>query len=226
MCGRNGVFHPASVLADHFDATMAIPDYRPRYNIAPGAAHPVVTNEAPERIVAYRWGLRPAWSESEDRGYINARAETACEKPAFAESWRQRPCLVPSSGFYEWAESERGGASPYRICHSEEEPMAFAGLWRRWTGANGPVETMAILTTAANDVVAPIHDRMPVVLRPSEYEQWLTGDSRDRHALCRPYPGDELCAYRIGTGVNDPTHDDPSVIGPGESHQTGLENFG
>lgn len=226
MCGRNGVFHRASVLADHFDAAMAIEDYRPRYNIAPGTAHPVVTNEAPDRIVAHRWGLQPAGSEGEDQGHVNAQAETAHENPVFAESWSQRPCLVPSSGFYEWATVERGGATPYRICHVAEEPMAFAGLWRQWTGSNDRGDTMAILTTPANDILSPIHDRMPVILRPSEYEQWLTGDPCDRHALCRPYPDDDLRAYRVGTGVNDPTHDDPSVIEPAESHQAGLENFG
>lgn len=225
MCGRNAVFHPAPLLEETFSATMAIDDYRPRYNIAPQQNHPVISNETTDEINEATWGLAPHWMDDPNKGFINARAETAHEKPAFRDAWANRPCLVLSSGFYEWKQSNGGSKQPYRIHRSDGRPFAMAGLWEPPATEARTSPTMTILTTDPNDTVAPIHDRMPVVLRHDDVSDWLTGDAEDRQALCRPYPEDDLTAYPISTRVNNPSNDDPQVIEPTETEQSGLDEF-
>jgi putative SOS response-associated peptidase YedK len=227
MCGRTSLFVPKSELEDRFEATVvADGGYRPRYNIAPGSGLAVVTNDAPDEIDRFHWGLVPPWAEAVDDGYINARAETAAETRPFGDAWANRPCLVLSSGFYEWRDVGAGPKEPHRV-HREDDPaFAMAGLWQETTVDDEPVRSVTILTTEPCDVVEPIHDRMPVVLCRDEESAWLERGPAERQALCRPYPGDDLDAYPVGRTVNDPGNDDPRVIEPAETEQRGLGDFG
>lgn len=237
MCGRYSLFVPQDTIEERFGAAF-VDDYQPRYNAAPSQQLPVILDEAPAEIRRARWGLIPAWGGEGD-GLINARAETAAEKPAFRAAWAARPCLVPSTGFYEWRDPGRGSKQPYRIYRrgdGEEAVFAMAGLWEPIaTASDGAADggtpgsrrgTVTILTTEPNGVVDPIHDRMPVVLPRREERTWLTAAADERQALCRPYPDDDLDAYPIGRRVNDPANDDPSVIDPEETEQSGLGQFG
>lgn len=185
----------------------------------------VVTNERPDEIDQYHWGLVPPWADEIDDGIINARSETAYEKPAFRTSWEKRPCLVLSSGFYEWQRLNGGQKQPYRVYMKDQPAFAMAGLWRETTVDDEPIRSVTILTTDPNEVVEPIHDRMPVVLPPHEETTWLKGDPDEREAICRPYPCDELDAYPISTRVNNPGNDDAIVIERAERTQSDLRAF-
>ena len=227
MCGRNSLFAPPEALEDAFGAEIVTDGgYVPRYNIAPGQPLEVVTNEAPDEIDELRWGLVPPWADGPGDGLINARSETAHEKRPFADAWESRPCLVLSSGFYEWQARSGGPKQPYRVHRRDDPAFAMAGLWEVWEGDDQTVPCVTILTTEPNDLVAPIHDRMPVVLPGGTESAWLAGDPDERAELCRPYPEDDLEAYEISTRVNDPSNDDPSVIEPLGHEQSGLDRFG
>lgn len=228
MCGRTSLFVPLDDLETRFDATYAADsDYSPRFNIAPGEPLEVVTGDEPETIDRYTWGLVPSWADDpDDAGWINARSETAHEKPAFRAAWHERPCLVLSSGFYEWQAENGGPKQPYRIYRDRDTAFAMAGLWEYWEGENGDsVHSVTILTTDSNDLVAPIHDRMPVILAREEESTWLTAGPDERERLCRPYPGDDLDAYPISRSVNDPGNDEATVIEPAPDRQSNLDSF-
>ena len=160
----------------------------------------------------------------------NARTETVGEKPSFRDAYERRRCLVPADGFYEWAERE-GGKQPYRVAFEDDRPFAMAGLWERWTptqkqtglgdfGGGGPdrsvdpVETFTVLTTEPNELVADLHHRMAVLLRPEDEERWLTAE--DPRDLFEPYPADRLRAYPVSRLVNDPSNDSPQLVEPVE----------
>ena len=227
MCGRNALFADQRDLEEHFDATIATDGgYTPRYNIAPGQPLEIITNDAPTEIDQYHWGLIPFWTETPDEGFINARAETAGEKRAFKNAWESRPCLVLSSGFYEWQERIGGPKQPYRIHRENASAFAMAGLWDMLEGADKEIQCVTILTTEPNELMAPIHDRMPVVLPAGDEHRWLTASPDERTALCQPYPDDDLRAYQISTQVNNPVNDDPSIIDPLGHEQSGLGEFG
>jgi putative SOS response-associated peptidase YedK len=242
MCGRTSLFVDLATLETRLGARFATDggrsEYRPRYNVAPREDLAVVTGDAPDRIETFRWGLVPEWGDADDEGFINARAETAAEKPSFRDAWADRPCLVPSTGFYEWRDRGRGPKQPYRIYRDREGAeavFAMAGVWSPRPGADDPAGTgepgsrrgtVTILTTEPNDTVAPIHDRMPVVLPRRAERTWLTAGPDERRDLCEPYPDDDLEAYPVSRRVNDPGNDDPSVIEPDETEQSGLGQFG
>ncbi|MFB6206781.1 MAG: SOS response-associated peptidase [Haloglomus sp.] len=224
MCGRTSLFAPLAALESRLDATHAQPGaYESRYNIAPQDDIEVVTGTDPDTIERQHWGLLPEWADGPGDGFINARAETVAEKPAFRESWAERPCLVPSSGFYEWRATDHG-TEPYRV-HRPDDLVVLGGVWREWTGSDRTRRSVTILTTEPNDLMADLHDRMPVVLRPDEEARWLEADPEERAALCRPYPDDDLAAYRIGTAVNDPTNDHPGIVERDDTEQSGLGEF-
>lgn len=224
MCGRFALFTPASRLAEVFlpgESLIAVP----RYNIAPSRTILTVRiSPATGRreFANPRWGMIPSWSKdaSAGTGLINARAETAAVKPSFRRAFRERRCLVPADGFYEW---KKDGAvkRPYYIRRRDGAPFAFAGLWERFEGTGtDAVETCAILTTAANGLLAPLHDRMPVILPPGAYDPWLDPSIRDPDRLAHligPFPEEELEAYAVGTRVNNPAADDASCIRPSEA---------
>jgi len=227
MCGRNSLFVPRGDLETRFDAeVVADGGYAPRYNVAPGDGLEVVTNEADDEIDRYHWGLIPPWEDEPGEGIVNARSETADEKRAFERAWESRPCLVLSSGFYEWKSANGGPKQPYRIYRENGPAFAMAGLWDVWEGDEGTIPCVTILTTEPNDLVEPIHDRMPVVLPEDVESEWLSAGPDAREKLCRPYPGEDLTAYEISTRVNSPANDDPAVVEPLDHEQSGLGEFG
>lgn len=219
MCGRFTLFTPASRLAEQFLPGEPL-SVAPRYNIAP--SQPVLavrpSPAAGRREFAMpRWGLVPAWARDAAIGnrLINARAETVSEKPAFRRAFRERRCLIPADGFYEW-KKEGAGKRPFYVRRRDGAPFAFAGIWERWEGTGGEaVETCAILTTEPNELLAPLHDRMPLIVPPEEYGRWLDPSLRTPERLApllRPFPSAALEAFPVGREVNNPRADDPSLI--------------
>lgn len=228
MCGRTSLFVPPSVVEERFDATFDW-DVVPRYNIAPRQRLAAITNEAPSTIAGLEWGLLPAFVDDPDDAPrpINARAETLGEKSYFREALERRRCLVVADGFYEWR-GERGSKQPYRIQRTDDQPFAFAGLWERWEPSgdgddpDAPRRTVTIVTTDANDLLAPIHDRMPAILAAEAEAAWLAAAERD---LLDPADAEPLTAFPVSTAVNDPANDSAAVIEPAETEQSGFEDF-
>ncbi|MCL4743210.1 MAG: SOS response-associated peptidase [Phycisphaerales bacterium] len=222
MCGRYTYLFKWKQLHRLMELlSWPVEELSPRYNVAPTQPAPVVRLGEGGRIGAMlRWGLVPSWADDPSIGgrMINARAETAAQKPAFRSAFARRRCLVPISGFYEWRAVEgRKAKQPYWIGRADREPFALAGLWERWEKRGEPVETFTILTTAANDLLRPIHDRMPAVVERDDYGVWLGERDADPAALTslldsRPWEGFEAVA--IGTRVNSPRNDDPAVLEP------------
>ena len=221
MCGRFTLATAPEIVAEFFELT-AVPDLSPRYNIAPTQSAPAIllTPELAQRVFRpLRWGLIPGWAKDPTIGnrMINARAETAAEKPAFRSAFRQRRCLVVSDGFYEWKKGP-GRKQPFYIRMRDDRPFAFAGLWEHWEADDGTgIDSCALLTTQPNNVLRPIHDRMPVILDRANYDLWLDPTMADvdrlKPLLC-PYRAEEMKVYPVGTWVNSPTRDDPACIEP------------
>lgn len=225
MCRRHSLFAPARVLEERFDATLAFDAYKPRYNMVPGDSQAVITNESPSSITAADWGLRPAWMDASASGFANARSETAAEKPSFRSAWKERPCLVLTSGFYEWQDRAGTEKQPYRIYRAHESAFAMAGLWEPGVNGGESVPTVTILTTEPNELLAPIHDRMPVILPRNKERQWLHLGPDERTSMCTPLTDSTLRADAISTRVNSPQNDDPGVIEPIDDPQRGLFEF-
>jgi putative SOS response-associated peptidase YedK len=220
VCGRFSLIVSARLLAELFDLE-GIAQLEPRYNIAPTQSINIVRESDDKRrewAVAH-WGLIPSWAKDPSIGHrmINARAETAHEKPAFRSAVRHRRCLIPADGFFEWR-SEDGAKQPYYIHFSDSRPFAFAGLWERWQPPQGPsVDSCTILTTSANALVEQLHHRMPVILDPSDYGEWLSNKplAVDRlHALLVPHPPEPMECYPVSTVVNRPANNDPECVRP------------
>ena len=228
MCGRFSLFAPKPDLENRFDISIEY-QFEPRYNIAPQDDLDVVPNDDPEHARQMNWGIRPHWVD-DPRAWshpINARAETVASKPSFRSAFEKRRCLVLADGFYEWKGS-RGNKQPYRIERADDGPFAFAGLWETW-GGNGDgdeLETVTIITTKPNDLMEPIHDRMPVILDKPDERRWLEEDDTDElQSMLDPYPDGQLDAYEIATKVNDPDNDSPDIIEPLGHDQSGLGQF-
>ena len=216
MCGRFLLLSSGREVAEAFDLT-GIPDLEKRYNIAPTQAVAAVrAGEAGRECVRLRWGLVPPWSKGMSQAPINARSETAADKPMFRHALRKRRCLVPASGFYEWVKLGTG-KQPFCFRPWDERPWAFAGLWERWEGPDGPVESCCILTTGANELVRPVHDRMPVILPRQHWAEWLDPALQEAGGvvpLLRPYPADAMRAYPVGPLVNNPRNNLPECLAP------------
>ncbi|NML66081.1 SOS response-associated peptidase [Hymenobacter sp. RP-2-7] len=217
MCGRYTVISPAPALAKRFGAAEPASP-APNYNAAPSQALPIITNAAPQQIQLVPWGLVPGWSRDPASGPkpINARAETLQEKPSFRQLLARKRCLVLADSFYEWQATERGKV-PHRILLQSEEPFAFAGLWDEWVDkASGEVHpTFTIITTEPNELMASIHNRMPVILPGPEAERaWLADDlgPSAHQKLLLPYDAALMKEYAITTRVNSPAHNDPEVL--------------
>jgi len=223
MCGRFTLRASAETIAEQF-ALFEAPAFAARFNIAPTQPVPVIRmpreQTLPRReLVWMRWGLVPAWAKDLAIGsrLINVRAETAAEKPAFRAAVRSRRCLVVADGFYEW---QRGGRTkqPYFIRLRGDRPFAFAGVWEAWEGTDhSMLESCAILTSAANELVRPIHDRMPVILSAADWAVWLDPaieDPRQLMPLLVPYPSNEMESQPVGDFVNSPAHDSPRCVEP------------
>lgn len=220
MCGRYTLKTPAEVLAQLL-RLPALPGLRPRYNIAPSQPVLVVRQE-PEgerRAGEVRWGLVPWWADDPAIGnrMINARTETVASKRAYREPFRQRRCLVAADGFYEWQRTGGPRKQPWYLTLEDERPFAFAGLWDRWRDPSGAaLESCVILTTAANDLVAPIHDRMPVILDGTALDLWLdaAASAHDLLAACRPFATAAMRAVPVSPHVNDPAREGPACVEP------------
>lgn len=217
MCGRYALAVKPDDVAAEF-SMIRIEWFPPRYNIAPTQPILIIRAEAGERRPALvRWGLIPAWAKDPAAlpSFFNARSETAAEKPAFRGPFRYRRCLIPASGFYEWQRGSGGRKQPFYIRPLRQPLIAMAGLWEEYADDKGNIiDTATILTTAANDDVAAIHERMPVVVDPVDYDRWLGLDAeRGEHAasLLRPPPAGTFEAIPIGTAINNARVDDPAV---------------
>lgn len=219
MCGRYNLITDAEAFIDAFQVVNQI-QWRPRYNIAPSQEVPAVRQESEGRkAVLLRWGLLPHWARDVKFGYrtINARAETVADKPAFRSAFRKRRCLIPATGFYEW--QKRGKhKQPYNIRVKGAELFAFAGLWEHWQSPEGQqVESCTIIVTEANEVLRPIHDRMPVILAPEDYDTWMDPGLQDvnsLHRLLKPYPSERMETWPVSSRVGSPANDDPGLVEP------------
>ena len=221
MCGRFTLRAPPEAVAEHFGLAEP-PELSARYNIAPG--QPVATIRAGDGgetpvCELCTWGLVPAWAESPAIGQrmINARAETVGEKPAFRSAFRQRRCLIPADGFFEWASGSKP-KQPYHIARKDGALFGFAGLWEAWRSQEGrAVQSCTIVTTRANATLRRVHDRMPVILDPADYASWLDpgpGDVEHLRELLAPCPEEWLVLQTVGLRVNDPRNDDPECVTP------------
>jgi putative SOS response-associated peptidase YedK len=218
MCGRYSLTTPVEALRRLFRFEQ-LPNLAPRYNIAPTQQAPVVRAAGAGReIVMLRWGLVPAWAkEIAGAPLINARGESVAEKPSFRGAFAKRRCLVPADGFYEWPVRPDKVKQPWRIGRRDNAPFAMAGLWDAWRAPDGAnVESFTIVTTAASGEIAPLHDRMPVILATSDHDLWLNATSPrgETLALLRPFPANELTAYAVSTRVNKVANDDAACIAP------------
>ena len=218
MCGRFVIELSPGLVAGFFGLTE-IPDLPTRYNVAPTQLVPAIreATDGTRRLSMMRWGLVPSWAKDIGDGLINARSETVSEKPSFRQTVRRRRCIIPASGFYEWQKVEKLKV-PYYLRMVDSSPMPFAGIWEAWCSPDGQVlESCAILTTSANAKVAPIHDRMPVILDPAGFSLWLDRQVYEVDKLAGlfvPYPADRLEAYRVTMLVNNPAYDDAECIEP------------
>lgn len=220
MCSRYSLTSPPEAVRSYFKLNSVEP-FPPRYNIAPTQPVAIVrTDLKGERELALvRWGLIPSWVKDprEFSTLINARSETAAEKASFRASLRHRRCLVPTDGFYEWT-GKPGSKRPHLIRPRAGGLMAMAGLWDHWLGADGSeIETMAILTTAANQPVSALHERMPVILAPEHFDQWLDcrpGTPDFVRDLLRPAPDEALDIVEVSARLNNPRNEGPEVQEP------------
>lgn len=218
MCGRFAQKSSAKKVSKQFKV-REVPPLDERFNVAPTQSVLGVREASDGREATFlKWGLVPRWAKDAAIGnkLINARSETVTEKPSFREAFARRRCLVPLDGFYEW--SRRGDRKrPFYFHMRDGEPFAVAGLWELWEGDGGPLETCTLLTTEANELLAPYHDRMPVIIRPEDYDLWLDPGVRGaellRPLLC-PYPHGEMGAYAVSALVNSPSNDSPRCVEP------------
>ncbi len=227
MCGRFSLTTPLEGLRALFLFEES-PNLPPRWNIAPTQQVAAVRADADgqRHLAMLRWGLVPGWAKELSIGarMINARGEGVAEKPSFRQAFAKRRCLIAADGFYEWQTQGKGPKQPFRMEFADRRPFAFAGLWERWRNpaAEGAlVETCSIITTSANTLLAPIHDRMPVILAPDSFAAWLDAGTAPAalQALLRPYPDGDggygpLGAYAISTQVNAVANDGPELLLP------------
>ncbi|GAB4122281.1 MAG: SOS response-associated peptidase [Roseiflexaceae bacterium] len=218
MCGRY-TLSTIEGLQERFALSSAVDQVTPNYNSAPTQQLPVIVRNSPNRLVLMRWGLIPSWVKQIDQRttLINARAETLSEKPSFRKAFASQRCLIPTTGFYEWQQHERG-KQPYFIRLRDQGVFAFAGLYDRWRDPQGgEIHSFTIITTEPNELMGSIHTRMPVILTPAEEEHWLDpriSAAADLMPLLDPYPSEAMEAYPVSALVNSPRNNTPSLIDP------------
>jgi putative SOS response-associated peptidase YedK len=220
MCGRFTLTTSRKQVAEQFPL-FEVPDLEPRFNIAPTqpvAAARVLAEPERREVVLLRWGLIPSWADDPAIGnrLLNARAETVADKPSFRSAYRKRRCLIPADGFYEWQKLGKQ-KQPYFIHLRDGALFAFAGLWEHWERDGQPVESCTILTTTANELVRPLHERMPVIIEPRDYPRWLDPGNQTAaglDVLLRPYPAEAMGLYAVSTHVNNPRHEDAECLKP------------
>jgi len=215
MCGR---FTQSALdrYAEYFNASAGVLSH-PNYNVTP--SQQIVVCRRSEigwrELSLFRWGLIPHWAKDPRTGYnmANARSETVADKPAYRDAFKNRRCLIPSDGFYEWKPG-KPRKQPYFIHRKDGAPFAFAGLWEHWELEDLKIDSCTIIVTQANKLITPIHDRMPVILAQADFDRWLdpAQDKEDLLSLLKPYPENELEAYPVGLAVNKPTNNGPELI--------------
>ncbi|HLI71661.1 MAG TPA: SOS response-associated peptidase [Ktedonobacteraceae bacterium] len=218
MCGRFTLITDVRRIAESFGVAPAL-DIQPRYNIAPTQDVVAILKNGTAHMSMLRWGLIPAWAKDETIGsrMINARAETLAEKASFKHLLRGKRCLVVADGFYEWR-ADGKGKTPMYITRQDEQPFAFAGLWDLWKSPDGQqIQSCTIITTEPNELMATIHNRMPAILRPGAYEDWLDPQLRDEEVLTHwlaPYPAELMKARPVSKLVNNPRNDTAEILAP------------
>jgi putative SOS response-associated peptidase YedK len=219
MCGRFTLTTSKDELEERYQAIVQF-DYRPRYNIAPGQLiAAVISDGEKKRIGQLKWGLIPFWAKDEKIGYkmINAKCETLHEKPAFKHLLVRKRCLIPADGFYEWAKTG-GKKQPYRVTLKSQGIFSMAGLYDTWVSPNGEkISSCTIITTEPNELMSPIHSRMPVILDPEEEETWLNRDMDDPlliRSLLDPHPSEAMTMYAVSNDVGNVKNDYPALIQP------------
>lgn len=228
MCGRYLITSPPQALRDLFRFAER-PNFPAQYNIAPTQPIPVVRNwEGARQYALMRWGLIPSWVK-DPKGFtllINARGETAAEKPAFKNALKRRRCLLPADGFYEW-KVDGAHKRPFALLPRAHHPIAFAGLWETWTGPNGEeVDTAAIVTTEASPDIRHIHHRMPVVIQPEDFDRWIdcmNVDHREAAQLMVPAPVNFFECVEVSNAVNKVANDTPDLLTPITDAQRAAE---
>lgn len=216
MCGRFTLITDISKIAAHFGVAPTLAA-QPRYNVAPTQNVVAILKNGTTHLDSLRWGLIPSWAKDEAIGarMINARAETLAEKPSFKNLLRNKRCLIVADGFYEWR-SEGREKTPMYITLQDGQPFAFAGLWDVWKNPAGePVQSCTIITTEPNELMASIHNRMPAILRPGAYEDWLNPQLRDPDVLTHwlsPYPTELMAARPVSKLVNNPKNDTATIL--------------
>ena len=219
MCGRFTLTADLDDLRAAFDGYSLPGMYAPRYNIAPSQPVLAIPNDGTAAAQFFVWGLVPSWAKDPSMGarLINARSETLAEKPAFRGGFKYKRCLILADGFYEW-QAGPGGKQPHFIHLQGRRPFALAGLWDEWSAPEGgALRTCTIITTAPNPLMEPIHNRMPVILRPDAYAQWLDPNPArpaDLQPLLAPFPAEAMAAYPVSTLVNRPANDRPECVLP------------
>jgi len=219
MCGRFVRTQPASTLAHLFDAPPVF-DLPPSYNVAPTqliAAVRISPAHTQRELAALKWGLVPSWADDPKIGYklTNARGETVATKPSFRAALRHHRCLIPCDGFFEWQATD-GKKQPYLIGLASGEVFALAGLWENWEGDGEIIESCCVITTDANELMQPIHARMPVIVPAADYERWLDPavDGRTLQDLLRPFSAAPMIARPVSTWVNNARNNDPRCLQP------------
>jgi putative SOS response-associated peptidase YedK len=217
MCGRYTLHHDLSAIATEFHVAPSL-QTAPRYNVAPSQEVVSVLQNGAAHLEWLRWGLIPSWAKEESIGskMINARAESVAEKPSFKRLLPSKRCLVVADGFYEWKQEGRGPKIPMYITLKDDELFAFAGLWDTWKNPDGQViRSCTIITTEANELIAPIHNRMPVILPQNAREIWLDSALHDDNVLLpllAPYPSDQMTVRPVSRLVNDPRREGAELI--------------
>lgn len=218
MCGRFVTVIPYEELRQIFDLIESTTRVEPRFNIAPSQQVAVVRSTGEHNILdSMRWGLIPSWAKDASIAShtINARCETVAEKPSFRHAIKYNRCIIPISGFFEWTHSG-GKKTPHYIYLSDGSPMGLAGIWEHWRSPEGEeLETFSILTTSANSLIQPLHDRMPVILQPSDYDLWLSKNAHNPHNLVhlyQPFPAGKMALHEVSNQVNNPRFDSPACI--------------
>lgn len=220
MCGRFTITMDADDVREQLELTSLPVDWRPRYNVAPTQPVAVVADAASRQVEWMRWGLIPSWAKDMEIGsrLINARSETVIEKPSFRQAFARRRCVLLADGFYEWQrpEGKSGPSIPYFFHLVDRKPFGFAGLWETWRTPEGEsIKSCTILTTEANEVVAPVHDRMPVILRGADLWRWILPAQPDEHlSMLKPLPQNLMERYTVSRMVNSPGIDNKDCILP------------
>ncbi|MBT2707206.1 SOS response-associated peptidase [Pseudomonas sp. ISL-84] len=219
MCGRFTLTETINKLQMTFEFEYSGGEIVPRYNIAPSQNILTIIGSGEQRIgKQMKWGLVPFWAKDEKIGYkmINARAEGIDSKPSFKKPFKSKRCLIPADGFYEWKKTEEG-KQPYRFIIKNEEPFAFAGVWDMWDKGDNPLMSCTIITTVPNEVTEEVHDRMPVILKESDFEDWLNPNFDDTEylkSLLVPYPAEKMDKYPVSSKVNSPKNEMAELISP------------